>query len=478
MRIAVIGAGGSRTPQLVETFLRQADRIHLDCLSLMDTNPGKLAIMGGLCRQIARETSSRVELHCTGNAVEALDQAKYVITTLRVGEERGRILDERIALNCGVLGQETTGAGGFAMAMRSIPTLLEYAELVQKLNPGAWIINFTNPAGLVIQALHDRGYARAIGICDSANGARKAVEAFLRVPAIRLRDQVFGLNHLSWTRSVSLEGDELLPGLLQDDGFLSSSKLRLFEPALVKRIGMYLNEYLFYYYHPELALGEISRGKKTRGEEIEEWNRALLDRLSCIDLESHGEEALKVYRVYRKQRSASYMDYNLADGSFDLVSSRLRGEFPTRKEITGPGATEPGENARNDMPDEGGYAGVALEVIDALEGGQPALTAVNFPNGEAIRCMKPEDVVEVSCRIDTQGVHPLPIGEIPEHQELLMRSVKRFERLSLEAIGTRSRIKATEAMMAHPLVLSFSLASRLVEEYIRAHAAYVGNWGE
>lgn len=445
MKIAVIGGGSVRTPQLVETLITWASRIHLERLSLMDTNPHKLQIICGLCQEIARLSGSPFEIQCTQRAEESLEGAGYIITMLRVGEEAGRILDERIALECGVLGQETTGAGGFAMALRSIPVILDYARLAKEICPQAWILNFTNPAGLVTQALQDQGYERSVGICDSANTARKEAAAWLHLPLSAIEDQVFGLNHLSWTRSLRYQGKELLGSLLADPGFLANSRLRLFDPLLVRRLKMYPNEYLYYYYYHDLALREISSRRLTRGEEIAEWSRRLLAELKRTDMEEQAAQGLEIYKAYRQERSASYMNY------------------------------WSGSNSQKAGRDEG-YAGVALEVIAALEGGLSTHTALNTRNLGAIDGLRAQDVVEVSCRVDAQGIHPQPIGAVPEHQELLMRSVKRYERLCVEALSTRSRALAIEALMAHPLVMSYSLASRLVERYFAVHAAYTGAW--
>ena len=175
MKLTIIGGGGVRAPLLVSSILNRSRQIHLDEICLMDINRAKLELIGSLCAQIAKDTHLGVNLTTTTDTHSALQDAAYVITTVRVGEDAGRIVDEKIAMHHGVLGQETTGAGGFAMALRSIPVIMEYARMLEDLSPGAWIINFTNPAGLVTQALRDAGFERVIGICDSANNAQKAV---------------------------------------------------------------------------------------------------------------------------------------------------------------------------------------------------------------------------------------------------------------------------------------------------------------
>jgi 6-phospho-beta-glucosidase len=458
MKIALIGGGGVRTPLVVAATVRRADRIGLDELCLMDIDAEKLALIGALCRVVVRTLDSPLRLTITTDPREAVAGAQHVITSIRVGTEQGRVLDERIALRHGVLGQETTGPGGFAMALRSIPALLEYAKLIEEVSPGAWMFNFTNPAGLVTQALRDSGFSRTVGICDGANLGQHAVADWLKEDAHRLRPEVFGLNHLSWTRRVWRNGQEMLGALLRDPAFLSGTTMAMFALPLVEYVGMWINEYLFYYYYPDRAVKSISADEKTRGEEVLDLNRRLVDQLRAADIEGHPDEALRLYHAYEQRRSATYMHYARADAPTMQEADHA--------EVVGTFTSEAGE----------GYAGVALSLIEAMQTDGPLYTAVNVPNEGAIDCMRPEDVVEVSCAVDRDGVHPLKIGAIPEPQELLMRSVKQYERLTVEAALTRSRRTAVLALMAHPLVLSYSLAETLVDEYLDAHRAYVGTW--
>jgi len=465
MKLALIGGGGVRSPLFVASALRRAERVGLEELCLMDTDAEKLAIFGELCREVTRRAESDVRITTTTDPEAALDGAAHVVTTIRVGGEQGRVLDERIALKHGVLGQETTGPGGFAMALRSIPAILQYAEMLEKASPGAWLFSVTNPAGLVTQALRDAGFNHTIGICDGANVGHQSVADWLKLDPHKLRAEVFGLNHLSWTRRVLLDpstssggtGQDMLAPLLRDPAFLSGTMMKLFDPALVERIGMWLNEYLYYYYYAEQAVDAISRDEKTRGEEIVELNAKLLDQLRAIDVTRDPALGLRAFYTYQNRRHATYMHYAQPDG---------------------PSMAEADQHVDDvHMSDGEGYAGVALGIIEALETGTPLYTALNVPNAGAIDGMRADDVVEVSCVIDRDGVRTLPIGTIPEPQLQLMRSVKLYERLTVEAIATHSRSTAVAALMAHPLVLSYSRAKPLVDEYLAAHKAYVGKWG-
>lgn len=460
MKLTVIGGGGVRAPLFVASALRRAEIIGLDEICLMDIDGPKLALTGALAQGVARKAGSPVRVTTTTDARAALDGASFVVTTIRVGGDEGRVRDERIALRYGVLGQETTGPGGFAMALRSIPAILEYARLRDELCPDAWMFNFTNPAGLVAQALHDAGFGRAVGICDSANGAQHAVAARLGVSPNELRAEVFGLNHLSWTRRVMYQGEDVLPRFLADPSFLRQTLLNVFEPALVHHLGMWLNEYLYYYYYAERAVQAIAAEERTRGEEVLMLNRDLLEQLRQVDPSHDLDAALAIYYRYNQRRSATYMHYaqqgaptpEEADAQFQATFMQAN-------------------------PEEGeGYAGVALDIMTALTTGQPLYTALNVPNQGAIAALRPDDVVEVSCVVDGDGVRPLPIGDVPEGPALLMQVIKQYERLTVRAVAERSRALAVDALMAHPLVLSYSRARVLVDDYLAAHAPYVGDW--
>jgi 6-phospho-beta-glucosidase len=461
MKLTLIGGGGVRAPLFVTSALKRADRIHLDTLYLMDNHTEKLQVMEAISQESARRMGSSVRIVATDDPEAALDGANYVVTSIRVGNDTGRVLDERIALRHGVLGQETTGPGGFAMAIRSIPKILDYARLMDKKSPGAWMFNFTNPAGLVAQALNDEGFSRTIGICDGANTAQECTARWLHVPPGRLRPEVFGLNHLSWVRRILFDGEEVLASLLCDPNFLADTPMKVFEPSLVQQIGMWINEYLYYFYYRERAVESLNTAPLTRGEEVLELNNRLLAQLDDVGVCANSAKAINVYYNYLNRRNMTYM-YYARPGS----PNPEQADNSTAQDIDFSNLSEENE----------GYAGVALDIMEGLEGDEPVYTALNVPNGGAISCMGPHDVVEVSCKVDRSGVNALPIGTVPEHQELLMRSVKHYEKLTVRAIRERSRQAAVMALMAHPLVLSYSLASILVDEYLVAHRQYIGEW--
>jgi 6-phospho-beta-glucosidase len=455
MKLTVIGAG-VRAPLFAAAAIRRASRIGLEELWLMDVDAERLALFSAVVRQQVRSAASDLRIKSSTDPEAAVDGAAHLVTTIRVGGEEGRVLDERIALQHGVLGQETTGPGGFAMAMRNIPAILGYAELLERRSPGAWLYSFTNPAGMVAQALRDSGYERSIGICDGANGAKQAVAEYLRLDAADLEAEVFGLNHLSWARRVTGGGVDLLADLLPDVGFRAATSLSMFAPDLVRLLGMWPNPYLHYYYEAEQALASIAAEAVTRGEEIRDLTARLIDDLTAIDPERNPDAALRRFRAYHRRRGATYMAH-ARDGAPSLAEAdRLASED---------------ENWGAD--DEEGYAGVMLDVVEALETGRVLDTALNVPNHGAIDGLDDDDVVEVSCRVDRDGVRPIAIGRIPEPQLALIRSVKAYERLAVRAIVGRSRDIAVEALMTHPLVMSYPRASALVDSYLAAHHRFV-----
>jgi 6-phospho-beta-glucosidase len=457
MKLTVLGGAGVRTPRLIPSLIRRTERLGLTELWLMDIDGAKLELLGGLCKAMAEEMGATFRVVLTTDAREALTGAQHIITSIRPGFEQGRATDERIAFNHGILGQETTGAGGFAMAMRSIPVILDYCRLADEVAPGAWIYNFTNPAGLVAQALHYAGVKRIVGICDSANGAQHAASRFLRVPMNRVRHEVFGLNHLSWTRSVRIDaepdgtnGEEVLPTLLSDQTFIQSTHMYTFDPDLRDSLGMFLNEYLHYFYHRDEALAALLKKPETRGEQVVRLTGELLERLKTVDVPNNPQAGLAVLEDVMNKRESTYMAH-------------------ARR-------TEPLHQMEAIGDDDEGYSGVALGCMEAIATGTPQFTGLNVPNNGVIAGMEDDDVVEVSCWVDADGIRPITIGDVPEAQYLLMRDVKRYERLAARAILQRSRKLAAEALMAHPLIGSYPLAKTLVNEFIEAHRDTIGAW--
>lgn len=455
MKLTIIGGGSVRTPRLIPSLVRRAAALQLEEVWLMDSDAEKLNLIGRLCEAIAAQHGATFRLALTTDPRAAIQGATAVITSIRPGKEQGRATDERIALSHGVLGQETTGAAGFAMAMRSLPAILEYARLIEEIAaPGAWLYNFTNPAGLVAQGLTYAGIQRVVGICDSANGAQHAVSSYLQIPMQRVRHSVYGLNHLSWTSSVRVDpdadgsgGEELFPALLTDERFIRSTHMGMFAPGLVAWQKAFLNEYLHYFYHRDQALAALLKKPETRGEETRRLTDEMLARLRAAET---SDAALAAYHDLMGQREATYMAHARQEDRIIM---------------------EPVAD------DEEGYAAVALGCIQAIQTGRTLYTGLNVPNRGTIPELRDDDVVEVTCRVDANNITPLPlVTAIKEDQMRLMQTVKLYERLAAQSILQRSRELAYEALTVHPLIGSYPLAQTLVDEFLAAHRDLVGEW--
>jgi 6-phospho-beta-glucosidase len=453
MKITIVGGAGVRTPLFMQALVRQAPDLGLSTVTLMDRHEEKLDLIGALCGEVVRLADDPFALELTTDLRTALTGADFVVTTIRVGDESGRVLDERIALKHGVLGQETTGPGGFAMALRSVPAILDCADRMAEICPAAWLINFTNPAGLVTQAITAvRPSMRVAGICDAPPSMLRNVARALGHRTEDLTFDLFGLNHLSWIAAARLDGEDLLPRLLADDDALASMPELPFEPALLRLLGLIPNEYLYYYYYRECAVANISRAGDTRAEQIQRLSATLLDDLREADARRNPERGLAILQDYLRTRAGSYMSAETG-GTMD----------------TGVGSAVHNEQSE-------GYAGIALAVMRAVTAGSTSRLVLNTPNRGTLPGMGDNDVIEAFCTVDGSGIVPLPIGSVPEHALALIQDVKRYERLTVDAIAQRSRDLAVMALMAHPLVGSYSLATALVNDYLAAHRSYVGEW--
>ena len=459
MKLAVLGGGGVRSPFLAKSIIAGADKIGLKKVVFMDDNEKKLRTFGVMAKKIAYLLNPNIDFEVTSNAISAVKGADFVITTLRVGEDEGRVKDERIALNAGVLGQETTGAGGFAMALRSVPTLKEYCKLIQKhAKQHAPIFNFTNPSGIVTQALRTEGFNTVYGICDSPSGFMSQLEELYGAKPGELTFKCFGLNHLSWFKEVKLRGKDITKKVVNDERLYKQTEMHFFDRQLVRICGdVLLNEYLYFWYYRDQAVSSILASKKTRGETILEINAKMMKALEKFDIEKELDKAFEVYMTYYLERENSYMAIESAKGR------PVKRKVPTLKEYLY-------------TPDSGGYAGVALNFIKAFYGGEKSEMILSVPNNGAIEGLNDEDVVEITCNIDKKGARPIKVGKVPEMQMNLIRTVKFYEKKAVEAIKKKSIDAAITALTIHPLVNSYSIAKKIVPEYLEAHKDYTGVW--
>ena len=449
MRIGVLGGAGVRTVIFINGLLKRYKKLHIDEVVLYDIDFAKLRIIAKLCRHVVDREGCDLVVREVYDAVEAIRGMDYIVTTLRVGGDHSRVIDETVALRNGVIGQETTGVGGFSMAVRTIPVLLDYCKLIEQYAPDAWIFNFTNPSGLVTQALHSAGCHRVIGICDAPSSMKYRMAQYLGVTEEELYVEFFGLNHLSWIRSVEVRGEEIMPKLIGDDDFLASiQELEIFDPAVIRDTGMLPNEYLYYYYHREKALANIQKSEMTRGQTIEQVNLAMMKELGEMDIDADPEGALQIFLWYMQLRENSYMSIESGSANRPLLE---KGTLP--------------------VPEGMGYAGVMLDCIEGMQSEEGRTLVLSVLNQGAIPFLCDEDVVEVTCRVSKNGIEPVKQTSVPAMCEMYIRLIKYYERKSVEAVLDGDEDKAVEALMLHPLVNSYSLAKKLIADYNEAYGA-------
>ena len=449
MKIGVIGGAGVRTVIFINGLLKRYKKLHIDEVVLYDIDLEKLGVIAKLCRRVVNREGCDLVVREVTDPVEAIRGMDYIVTTLRVGGDHSRVIDERVALDNGVIGQETTGVGGFSMAVRTIPVLLDYCDLIEQYAPDAWVFNFTNPSGLVTQALHSAGHHRIIGICDAPSSMKYRMANFLGVPEEDLYVEFFGLNHLSWIRSVKLHGEEIMPSLIADDAFLAGiQELEIFDPEVIRKTGLLPNEYLYYYYHREKALGNIEKSAETRGQTIEKVNLQMMKELKAMDIDADPEGALQIFLWYMQLRENSYMTIESGSNARPLLE---KGTLP--------------------VPEGMGYAGVMLDCIEGMQSDEGKTLVLSVLNQGSLPFLRDEDVVEVTCTVSKRGIEPVKQkqSDIPALCELYIRVIKHYERLTAEAVRDGSEDKAVEALMIHPLVNSYSLAKKLLADYNEAY---------
>jgi 6-phospho-beta-glucosidase len=435
VKLTIVGGGGFRVPQVFEAVSSDDAPVRIDELALFDVSESRLAIIRSVIDRIAEQTKHVPKITVTQDLTEALRGTDFVFSAVRIGGTAGRVADERTALELGVLGQETVGPGGIAYALRTIPFMVQLAERIREVAPDAWVINFTNPAGMVTEAMRAVLGDRVVGICDTPIGLmRRAVAAVTDDPAAAtasdLHFDYVGLNHLGWLRSVEVGGVDQLPKLLASDAAMTTiEEARLMGFDWVRAIGALPNEYLYYYYFTREATERIRAAASTRGE--------FLDRQQAGFFAAPGSDPLETWLRTRHEREASYM-----------AESR-----------------DPEESRHSTDVDGGGYQRVALDLMAALATGRPSTMILNVRNGSLVPALPEDSVVEVGCIVDADGVHPWPIAPVTGEMLGLMSQVKSAEQLTIEAARIGSKELAWRAFAAHPLVDSVAVARKLVEEY-------------
>jgi 6-phospho-beta-glucosidase len=413
MKLTVVGGGSSYTPELADGLARRADRLGLEALSLMDVDGERLATVGGFVRRMVARLAPEVDVRLELDLDAALAGADFVVAQIRVGGQQARLRDETIPRRFELLGQETTGIGGFRKAMRTIPELLRIARAIEQHAPGAFLINFTNPVSIVTQAVLGHSPVRAIGLCNIPIGLRMDLAEILEVDPARIRLDSVGLNHLSFVRRVLVDGKDVLPELVE-----RAAGSRAGRPAnipeldypveFIRALGMIPSDYLRYFYLQRETVAEQLSTDKTRAEEVMDIEQELL---------------------------AHYADPS-QDEKPDALSKR-GGAF---------------------------YSHAALEVIEAIRSDLRQELVVDVQNGGALAELADDAVVEVPCVVGRDGAKPLPQQPLEPAIRGLIQHVKSYEELTVQAAVERSRDAAMLALAAHPLVPSVAIATEIVAD--------------
>ncbi|APY85268.1 6-phospho-beta-glucosidase [Streptomyces alfalfae] len=439
MQLTILGGGGFRVPLVYGALLGDRAEGRVTDVVLHDLDAGRLDAVARVLAEQAAGVPGAPAVTATTDLDEALRGADFVFSAIRVGGLEGRAADERVALAEGVLGQETVGAGGIAYGLRTVPVAVDIARRVARLAPDAWVINFTNPAGLVTEAMSRHLGNRVIGICDSPVGLGRRVARVLGGDPDEAFIDYVGLNHLGWLRGLRIAGRDELPRLLADPELLGSfEEGRLFGVDWLRSLGAIPNEYLHYYYFNREAVAAYQAAEQTRGAFLRDQQARFYEALG-----HPGAPALKTWDATRAEREATYMAEN--------------------REAAGAG-----ERAEEDL-ESGGYEKVALALMRAIARDERATLILNVRNGATLAALDADAVIEAPCSVDANGAHPMAVGPLPGHATGLVCSVKAVEREVLAAADSGSRATAVKAFALHPLVDSVAVARRLVEGYREAH---------
>ncbi len=424
IKLTVIGGASSYTPELFAELLDHPEWPKVDQVTLMDPNHEKLTFIMDVCERLLQEASSEINVNATDHREEAIKGADFIILQVRVGGLSARIRDETLPMEFNMIGNETTGAGGFACALRTVPVALEIARDVERLAPQAWLLNLGNPAGIVTEALIKHSEVRTIGFCNIPLNTSYALADVLKVPPSKVRLDSFGLNHLSWSRGAYVDDEEMLKPLLAEVRNRKSVLYQhglvetMIDPDLLGILGMIPSWYLRYFYYTDQVLIEDRRSPHTKGEK---------------DIKAEEE----LHRIY------SSIGY--------------------------------GEEARQILTAKGGaqYYLPVLQVVDSIANDKGDIITVDTLNKKTLPDLPPYVCVEVPARINKDSVEPLPVGDMPPTIRGLVQAVKTYEELTIEAAITGDREVALAALMANPLVGSFSKAKPYFARVLENERSYL-----
>lgn len=427
LKFVIIGGGSSYTPELIEGLIARHDSLKASEVALVDIEEGKekLQIIKGLSERMIGKSGLNIKIMATLDRREALAGADYVITQLRVGGLDARSSDEKIPLKYRTVGQETTGPGGFAKALRTIPVLLSIAREMEELCPDAWLINFTNPSGIVTEAVKTYSSIRCIGLCNVPINMERHLAEQLQVPVDRIYCEFVGLNHLSWIRKVFVDGidktEELFSQPLFQEGIVKNVPSVKGSRELVNVLRLIPSPYLNYYYFEtrmvEEELESVAKGEGTRADKVKRIEKELFG--------IYADPGLNVKPAQLSERGGSL------------------------------------------------YSEAALSLIDSIHNNRSRVHVVNVPNRGAIADLPEDAVVEINCIVDKSGARPIASGRLPDVVRPLVAGVKDYERYTIKAAAEGDREAAFKALLNHPLVHGADIAQALLEEILEANKKYL-----
>ncbi len=414
-KICVIGAGSTYTPELVEGLIERDQALPVRELALVDIDTRRLDNLTQMARRMFLAAGMDVDVTSTTDRRQAIEGADFVLNQIRVGSQAARIRDEKTGRRHDVIGQETTGPGGFAKALRTIPVALGIARDIRELSPDAWMINFTNPAGMVTESLLRYGGVNVMGLCNSPFGLQAEIARAMDVEIERIRIDVIGLNHLSWVRAVYLDGRDITDEVIET--VVSDTDSSEFDAELIEALHMIPSSYLRYFYHQQQVLARQREGGKTRGEQVWEIEQQLL--------EMYRDPELCCKPALLAQRGGAH------------------------------------------------YSTLAVSLVASIANDLGEIQIVDCRNAGALPDL-PEDVaVEIPAVIDRQGAHSITAGHMPFSVRGLVQHVKAYEELTIEAAITGSEQAALLALTANPLVPSFETARALWHDIRSENADYL-----
>lgn len=444
MKLAILGGGGFRTPYVWQALIRDQGSPRVTEVALYDVDEARLATVTTILEQLAVGFTDVPTLRTHTELEPALQGADFVFAAIRVGGVEQRCCDEHVALELNVLGQETTGPGGIAYALRTVPVMLDIAETIRRVAPNAYFLNFTNPAGIITEALQSVLGDRALGICDTPSGLGRRVAGVLGYDHTRIQMDYVGLNHLGWMRRVLVDGVDVLPVLLADGERLDRmEEAQIFGSDWLHALGVIPNEYLYYYYFNRDAVRRIIESPQTRGDFLLETQGRFFATAAA-----DPDAAARLWTAAVDERGASYM-------------AEAKGGIQGAPAV---------ESERETDPAHLGYAGVALGVMTAISRDERRTMILNVRNRGTITGLPDDAVVEVPAMVDSNGVHPLTLDTQPDmHQLGLMQQVKAVERHTISAATSGSMSEALKAFALHPLVDSVTVARQLLAGYLAAN---------